>query len=167
MMTIIRSTACPPICNPKLPPLMLKGAGAVQPSAVRQVATPLPYAPPIPRPPLSNEGTTATHLAELRISSGIPLSGVAMISFSTLAADSTRLAAVSANTGDRHRTVNHRKMTAFFMFLLPQKIKVSSLRLLDAEISLWRERRKNNKGLDSATLVTVSNPCLPGSVVGE
>jgi hypothetical protein len=25
----------------------------------------------------------------------------------------------------------------------------------------------NNKGLDSATLVTVSNPCLPGSVVGE
>jgi hypothetical protein len=26
---------------------------------------------------------------------------------------------------------------------------------------------KNNKGLDSATLVTKSNPCLPGSVVGE
>jgi len=26
---------------------------------------------------------------------------------------------------------------------------------------------KKNKGLDTATLVTVSNPRLPGSVVGE
>jgi hypothetical protein len=26
---------------------------------------------------------------------------------------------------------------------------------------------KNNKGLDTVTLVTVPNPCLPGSVVGE
>lgn len=26
---------------------------------------------------------------------------------------------------------------------------------------------EKNKGLDAATLVTASNPCLPGSVVGE
>lgn len=31
----------------------------------------------------------------------------------------------------------------------------------------WGEMLENNKGLDTATLVTVSNPRLPGSVVGE
>lgn len=34
-------------------------------------------------------------------------------------------------------------------------------------ISLGLDGKENNKGLDSATLVTKSNPCLPGSVVGE
>jgi hypothetical protein len=33
--------------------------------------------------------------------------------------------------------------------------------------SLGLDGKENNKGLDSATLVTKSNPCLPGSVVGE
>src|SRR6267142_2465945 len=42
-------------------------------------------------PPLIIEGTTATHFADSRISFGIPLSGVPMISSKTVAADWTRL----------------------------------------------------------------------------
>src|SRR5271169_3798106 len=41
-------------------------------------------------PPLSSEGTTATHSADASTSSGIPLSGAAWISSSTVAAPSTR-----------------------------------------------------------------------------
>src|SRR2546430_11417073 len=92
MISITRSTASPPICNPQLPPATVIGAGALQPDLVRQVATPLPWFPPIPRPILSIEGTTAIHCASPRTLSGIPLSGVDMISFSTFAALSRRLA---------------------------------------------------------------------------
>jgi hypothetical protein len=46
-------------------------------------------------PPLRRFGTTATHFADPRISEGMPLSGVAMISFNTVAADSSRLDAAS------------------------------------------------------------------------
>src|ERR1041385_4357812 len=48
--------------------------------AVRQVATPRPFSAPNTNPPLSKLGTTATHLACSRTSSGMPLSGAAMIS---------------------------------------------------------------------------------------
>src|SRR2546423_4937525 len=92
MISITRSTASPPICNPQLPPATAIGAGALQPDLVRQVATPLPWFPPIPRPTLSIEGTTAIHFASPRTLSGIPLSGADMISFKTFAALSKRLA---------------------------------------------------------------------------
>src|ERR1700687_412820 len=70
---------------------MLIGAGALHPFGVLQVATPLPWFPPKPIAILIIEGMTALHLASLIMLSGIALSGVAMISFSTLAAASIRL----------------------------------------------------------------------------
>src|SRR5262245_23931509 len=75
---------------------MWNGAGALHPFSVRQVAMPRPCDPPKINPPFSKEGTTATHLAELSTSSGMPLSGADMISLSTVAAESARPAALSA-----------------------------------------------------------------------
>ena len=42
---------------------------------VRQLATPRPYFAPTMKPPFSIDGTTATHSARLKISSGMPESG--------------------------------------------------------------------------------------------
>src|ERR1700682_2558646 len=70
---------------------MLIGAGALHPFGVLQVATPLPWFPPMPIAILIIEGMTAIHRASLIMLSGIALSGVAMISFRTLAAESIRL----------------------------------------------------------------------------
>src|ERR1700692_4932501 len=70
---------------------MVIGAGALHPLDVLHAATPLPWFPPIPIAILIIEGTTAMHLASLMMLSGIALSGVAMISFRTLAAPSIRL----------------------------------------------------------------------------
>src|SRR5437763_8794948 len=65
---------------------MVIGEGALQPLGVRQVATPLPWFPPKPIAIFIIEGMTATQRASAKTLSGIPLSGVAMISFSTLVA---------------------------------------------------------------------------------
>src|ERR1700674_5688085 len=70
---------------------MVIGAGALHPFGVLHVATPLPWFPPIPIATLIIEGMTAIHRASLIMLSGIALSGVAMISFRTLAAASIRL----------------------------------------------------------------------------
>src|ERR1035438_10254564 len=70
---------------------MVIGAGALQPDAVRQVATPLPWLPPMPMAIFTMEGITAMHLASLITLSGIALSGVAIISFRTVADASRRL----------------------------------------------------------------------------
>jgi hypothetical protein len=97
------------------------------------------------------------HLAEPRISSGIPLSGADMISFSTVAADSARSAAVSARDKvEITRTKNTTRRDR--MGFLDDDCNVSSW--------LRREMLKNFEGLDTVTLVTVPNPRLPGSVVG-
>jgi hypothetical protein len=69
------------------------------------------------------EGTTATHLAEPRISSGMPLSGVAMISFKTVAADSTLPAAVSENDTLVTRSAN--STTRNVNFIIPSKMILS------------------------------------------
>src|SRR6185312_4394399 len=90
MTNITRSVACPPSWTPQLPPVMVIGAGALQPCAVRQVATPLPWFPPKPTAILTMDGTTATHSAESRTPFGIPLSGVPIISVRTVAAVSRR-----------------------------------------------------------------------------
>ena len=58
-----RSTPSTPICNPQLPPVMAKNAGALQPLAVRHVATPRPFSAPNTKPPLIMCGTTAMHFA--------------------------------------------------------------------------------------------------------
>src|SRR6185437_8892408 len=85
------SMASPPICKPQLPPVTVKGAGALHPEVVRQVATPLPCRPPKTKPILTIDGMTARHFAESSSSSGIPLSGVPIISSKTVAAASIRL----------------------------------------------------------------------------
>src|ERR1700686_1714391 len=89
------STASTPICSPQLPPEIVMNAGALQPFAVRQVATPLPPLPPKIKPPLTMWGTTAMHFACSNTSSGIPLSGIAIISCNTLPAFSSRSVASS------------------------------------------------------------------------
>src|ERR1700733_3540436 len=93
LVTIItRSTAWPPSCSPQLPPVIVIGAGALHvPLSVRHVATPLPWLPPKPTAIFTMEGTTAMHFASFITLSGIALSGVAIISFKTLAALSSRL----------------------------------------------------------------------------
>src|SRR6266853_295432 len=60
-------------------------AGALHPVAVRQLATPRPCLPPTMKPALIRWGTTTMHFASSNTSSGIPLSGVAMISLRTSA----------------------------------------------------------------------------------
>ncbi len=56
MMSMTRSTACAPICRPKLPPLMVKNAGALQPLGVRQLATPRPITGAYDEPALEHGG---------------------------------------------------------------------------------------------------------------
>src|SRR5208283_4887880 len=51
------------------------------------------------KPPLSSDGTTATHSADPRISSGIRLSGAAWISSRTVPAASTRPEALVLGSG--------------------------------------------------------------------
>src|SRR5436309_15247725 len=64
---------------------MVTGATLLHlPLSKRQVAIPLPWLPPKPTAIFTIEGITAMHLASLMILSGMPLSGVAMISSSTL-----------------------------------------------------------------------------------
>src|SRR6266576_160551 len=90
MTSITRSTPSRPICNPALPPPTETNAGALQPSTVRHVATPRPCLPPKVKPPLIKFGTTRMHFALLNTSSGIPLSGVAIIACRTSTAESSR-----------------------------------------------------------------------------
>src|SRR5260370_26925240 len=99
---VARSTASTPICSPQCPPEMVMNAGALQPFAVRQVATPLPPLPPKTNPPLTKCGTTATHLACSNTSSGTPFSGIPIISCTTLAAFSSRSVASSRADPAQH-----------------------------------------------------------------
>src|ERR1700680_88277 len=70
---------------------MVRGARPLHlPVAVRQVATPLPWLSPNPTAIFTIDGITAMHLASLMTLSGIALSGIAVISSSTLAALSMR-----------------------------------------------------------------------------
>ena len=97
-----RSTASTPICSPQFPPEIVMNAGALQPSAVRQVATPLPPLPPKIKPPLTMCGITATHFACSNTSSGMPLSGIPMISCNTLVEFSSRSVASSRAEPAQH-----------------------------------------------------------------
>src|SRR5271166_3726811 len=99
------NTASPPICRPQLPPTTLKGAGALHPVAVRQVATPLPYSAPNTNPPFLSEGATPTQTADPMMSWGMPLSGAAMISSRTSAAAFTRFTS-SSRSSDHARLAN-------------------------------------------------------------
>src|SRR5580700_8860961 len=96
------STVSTPICSPQLPPEIVMKAGALQPLAVRQVATPLPPLPPKTKPALTMCGTTATHFACSNTSSGIPLSDIPIISCNTLVALSSRSVASSRADPAQH-----------------------------------------------------------------
>src|ERR1039458_3732433 len=138
------STASTPICKPQLPPEMVMNAGALQPFAVRQVATPLPPLPPKTTPPLTMCGTTATHLACCNTSSGIPLSGIPIISCNTLVALSSRSVASSRADPAQHSVPRLNIATTnitFFMaasFLLPLLCPASCL--------VWRTNPGRNLG---------------------
>src|SRR5271166_5722808 len=95
MINITKSTASPPICTPQLPPTTLKGAGALHPVAVRQVAKPLPYSAPNTNPPFLGDRTTPRQRAGSIRSCGIPLSGAAIISSRTSAEALTRFTSSS------------------------------------------------------------------------
>src|SRR4030095_7098577 len=88
--------------SPQFPPEIVMNAGALQPLAVRQVATPFPPLPPTTNPPLTMCGTTATHLACSNTSSGIPLSGIPIISCITWVALSRRSVASSRADPAQH-----------------------------------------------------------------
>src|SRR5664279_823773 len=96
------STASTPICSPQLPPEIVINAGALQPFAVRQVATPLPPLAPKIKPPLTMCGITATHFACSNTSSGTPLSGIPMISYNTVVALPSRSVASSRADPAQH-----------------------------------------------------------------
>src|ERR1017187_9499891 len=125
---ITTSTASTPICRPQLPPEIVMNAGALQPSAVRQVATPLPSLAPKIKPPLTMCGITATHFACSNTSSGIPLSGIPIISCITLVELFSRSVASSradpAQLNVPRLNIASTNIT-FFMgqppFLLPQR----------------------------------------------
>src|SRR5665213_1056252 len=93
LKTMTRSTASTPICVPQLPPPIWMNAGALQPFAVRQVATPLPSSAPNTNPPFIKWGITATHFAFFIVQSGMRWSGAFIISCSTAADLFSRLTA--------------------------------------------------------------------------
>src|SRR6266550_8119063 len=95
MTSITRSTPSTPICNPQLPPPTETNPGALQPSVVRQVATPRPCLPPKMKPP------TKMHFTLLNVSSGMPLSGVAIMACRT-STDDCRRATESSRAEPAH-----------------------------------------------------------------
>src|SRR5580700_7077545 len=112
------STASTPICSPQLPPEIVMNAGALQPSAVRQVATPLPPLAPKTKPPFTMCGITATHFACSNTSSGIPLSGIPITSCNTVVALCSRSVASSRADAAQHivpRPNIARTNTTFFI----------------------------------------------------
>src|SRR5712692_8051568 len=70
-------------------------AGALHPSLVRHTATPRPCLAPKMNPALTRCGTTTMHWDPSNTSSGMPLSGAAPISLSTLAEFCSRSVASS------------------------------------------------------------------------
>src|SRR5579859_3168627 len=119
-MIITTSTASTPICRPQLPPEIVMNAGALQPFAVRQVATPLPPSAPNTNPPLTICGITATHFACSNTSSGIPLSGIPIISCNTVVALSSRSVASSLADAAQHSVPTLRIASTNITFFIEQ-----------------------------------------------
>ena len=112
------SIASPPICKPQLPPVTEKGAGALHPDLVRQTAIPLPCRPPKTKPILIIEGTTATHFAESRSSSGIPLSGPSHSGRELFAAASIRFTCSDGSSAAIAIVLAKKMLSAPLIFLL-------------------------------------------------
>src|SRR5207253_9797392 len=75
MTTTMRLISLTPNRGSQRPSLKVKNAGALHPSKLRQVTTPLPRGAVNRKRPFSKRGTTATHFAAAVTSSGIPLGG--------------------------------------------------------------------------------------------
>src|ERR1022692_1238015 len=120
------STASTPIWSPQLPPEIVMNAGALQPFVVRQVATPLPPLAPKTKPPLTMCGITATHFACSNTSSGIPLSGIPMISFITLVALSSRSVASSRADPAQHNVPRLNIVSTNITFFINNLVSVAS-----------------------------------------
>src|SRR5437868_8242823 len=144
-------------------------------------------------PPFSNEGTTATHSAEPKTSSGMPVSGADSISFRTVAAACTRSSALvlslfsSFPKASAGRIKTNRSRSVFF--IVPQLFsefgETLILKDMDAvriaggvrradRIEVTCTQRVNSEwweakkfGADSGDPNLHSQPRLPGSVVGE
>src|SRR5579864_36111 len=168
-MIITRSTACMPICSPQFPPEIVMNAGALQPFAVRQVATPLPPLPPKIKPPLTMCGTTAMHFACSNTSSGIPLSGAPIIACNTFVALSSRSVASSRADPAQHSVprlnIAERNIT-FFMdslvsaasALLAALYSHAQLQVSSAEVNSTLANESSKALSNNAHSVT---QCLP------
>src|SRR3984885_13367686 len=119
------STASTPICSPQLPPEIVMNAGALQPFAVRQVATPFPPLAPKTKPPLTMCGMTATHFACSKTSSGIPLSGIPIISCITLVALSSRSVASSRADPAQHNVPRLNIASTNIIFFMDNLVPVA------------------------------------------
>src|SRR5271165_5969673 len=135
MINITKSTASPPICRPQLPPTTLKGAGALHPVAVRQLATPLPYSAPNTKPPFLSDGTTPTQRAVSIRSWGIPLSGAAIISSRTSTAAFTRF--TSSSRSSAYARLTHPSRTALQSTILRIEFLVISSPLFLFVDNVW------------------------------
>src|SRR5512140_3181472 len=94
--TSTTSADCPPIWKPKLPPLSPTNTGALQPLAVRQLATPKPNRPPTPSPACTTPGITAMQVASLSSDFGGERSGTDTSSARTSLARCARLLNLSS-----------------------------------------------------------------------
>ena len=94
MTSMIRSVSDAPIWKPTLPPSMRTVPGADQPARVllRHDTNPFPYFAPTTKAAVFRSGTSTMQWAFSMRSSGMPLSGVAMISDSIVADSPSRLA---------------------------------------------------------------------------
>src|ERR1019366_6645262 len=122
MNSTTRSTDSAPAWNPKLPPPIEMNAGALQPWAVRQVTTPRPCSPPTMNAPFAMSGTTAIHLASLSTSSGMPLSGAAMISWRTLPAACKRALVASTPEPANPTVANDKTNNAIPYFFIKHSL---------------------------------------------
>src|ERR1700722_2237522 len=135
------STASTPICNPQLPPEIVMNAGALHPSAVRQVATPLPPLAPNTKPPLTMCGITATHFACSNTSSGIPLSGIPIISCNTVVALSSRSVASSFADAAQLSVPRLNSARTNIIFFIEQPLFCSLSAACPASCRLWHKIR--------------------------
>ena len=90
-MTSTTSTDWPPICSPKLPPVIVRKAGCDHsPASSRALITPLPRWAPKMNPAFTVLGMMAIASARSKMDSGTPLSGAPRIASNTPVAARSR-----------------------------------------------------------------------------
>src|ERR1022692_3001730 len=151
------STASTPICRPQLPPEIVMNAGALQPLAVRQVATPLPPLAPKIKPPLTMCGITATHFACSNTSSGIPLSGIPIISCNTLVALSSRSEASSRADPAQHSVPRLNIASTNITFFMHNLLIFASAPHLRLRAAYTVKHNLDSKCRPASSILTLAN----------